>query len=69
MIGSKLLAGTGVTMTAKETARREGKGEDGRARTREFSSLASNALPVGGLPLCTSHGHTEPARVSIGQRG
>jgi hypothetical protein len=27
--------GTGVTMTAKETAGRDGKGEDGRARTRE----------------------------------
>ena len=27
--------GTGVPMTAKETAGREGKGEDGRARTRE----------------------------------
>jgi hypothetical protein len=27
--------GTGVTMTAKETAGREGKGPDGRARTRE----------------------------------
>ncbi|HEX6525352.1 MAG TPA: ISKra4 family transposase [Streptosporangiaceae bacterium] len=27
--------GTGVTMTAKETAGREGKGADGRARTRE----------------------------------
>jgi hypothetical protein len=27
--------GTGVTTTAKETAGREGKGEDGRARTRE----------------------------------
>ena len=27
--------GTGVTMTAKETAGQEGKGEDGRARTRE----------------------------------
>ena len=27
--------GTGVTMTAKQTAGREGKGEDGRARTRE----------------------------------
>ena len=27
--------GTGVTMTAKETAGREGKGGDGRARTRE----------------------------------
>ena len=28
--------GTGVTMTAKETAGRDGKGEDGRARTREI---------------------------------
>jgi hypothetical protein len=28
--------GTGVKMTAKETAGREGKGEDGRARTHEF---------------------------------
>ncbi len=28
--------GTGVTMTARETAGREGKGEDGRARTREI---------------------------------
>jgi hypothetical protein len=28
--------GTGVTMTAKETEGREGKGEDGRARTREL---------------------------------
>ena len=27
--------GTGVTMTARETAGRDGKGEDGRARTRE----------------------------------
>jgi hypothetical protein len=27
--------GTGVTMTAKQTAGRQGKGEDGRARTRE----------------------------------
>jgi hypothetical protein len=27
--------GTGVTMTAKQTAGRKGKGEDGRARTRE----------------------------------
>jgi hypothetical protein len=27
--------GTGVPMTAKETAGRDGKGEDGRARTRE----------------------------------
>ena len=29
------IEGTGVTMTAKETAGRQGKGEDGRARTRE----------------------------------
>ena len=30
-----VIDGTGVPMTAKETAGREGKGEDGRARTRE----------------------------------
>ncbi|MGH3236776.1 MAG: ISKra4 family transposase [Streptosporangiaceae bacterium] len=30
-----LIDGTGVPMTARETAGREGKGEDGRARTRE----------------------------------
>jgi hypothetical protein len=29
------IGGTGVTMTARETAGREGKGEEGRARTRE----------------------------------
>jgi len=32
--------GTGVPMTAKETAGREGKGEDGRARTREAKLAA-----------------------------
>lgn len=35
--------GTGVTMTAKETAGREGKGEDGRARTREVKNAATGA--------------------------
>jgi hypothetical protein len=30
-----IIDGTGVPMTSKETAGREGKGEDGRARTRE----------------------------------
>ena len=30
-----VIDGTGVPMTAKETASRDGKGEDGRARTRE----------------------------------
>jgi hypothetical protein len=30
-----VIDGTGVPMTSKETARRDGKGEDGRARTRE----------------------------------
>ena len=30
-----VIDGTGVPMTARETAGREGKGEDGRARTRE----------------------------------
>jgi hypothetical protein len=32
--------GTGVTMTAKETAGRDGKGADGRARTREVKLAA-----------------------------
>ena len=30
-----LIDGTGVPMTARENAGRAGKGEDGRARTRE----------------------------------
>ena len=30
-----VIDGTGVPMTSKETAGRDGKGEDGRARTRE----------------------------------
>jgi hypothetical protein len=30
-----VIDGTGVPVTSKETAGREGKGEDGRARTRE----------------------------------
>ena len=30
-----VIGGTGVPMTARETAGRAGKGEDGRARTRE----------------------------------
>jgi hypothetical protein len=49
-----VIDGTGVPMTAKETAGRNGKGEDGRARTREVKlavfftqdSLDENGYPV-----------------------
>jgi hypothetical protein len=51
--------GTGVPMTAKETAGREGKGEDGRARTREVKlavfftqdKLDADGYPVRDRPL------------------
>jgi hypothetical protein len=45
--------GTGVPMTAKETAGREGKGEDGRARTREVKLavfFTQHALDDDGCP-------------------
>ena len=49
-----VIDGTGVPMTSKETAGREGKGEDGRARTREVKmavfftqgKLGENGYPV-----------------------
>ncbi len=46
--------GTGVTMTAKETAGREGKGEDGRARTREVKLavfFTQDELDARGYPV------------------
>jgi hypothetical protein len=46
--------GTGVPMTSKETAGREGKGEDGRARTREVKLavfFTQNALDDDGYPV------------------
>ena len=49
-----VIDGTGVPMTSRETAGREGKGEDGRARTREVKlavfftqdRLGKNGYPV-----------------------
>jgi hypothetical protein len=63
--------GTGVTMTAKETAGREGKGEDGRARTREVKLavfFTQDELDDGGYPVrdpgsCSYIATFEPAAV------
>ena len=49
-----VIDGTGVPMTAKETAGRHGKGEDGRARTREVKLavfFTQNKLDAGGYPV------------------
>jgi hypothetical protein len=46
--------GTGVPMTSKETAGRQGKGEDGRARTREVKLavfFTQNRLDKDGCPV------------------
>jgi len=46
--------GTGVPMTSKETAGRQGKGEDGRARTREVKLavfFTQDGLDAGGYPV------------------
>jgi hypothetical protein len=46
--------GTGVPMTSKETAGRDGKGEDGRARTREVKMavfFTQDKLDSGGYPV------------------
>ncbi len=46
--------GTGVPVTAKETAGRDGKGEDGRARTREVKLgvfFTQNEVDDGGYPV------------------
>jgi hypothetical protein len=48
--------GTGVPMTAKETAGWEGKGEDGRARTREVKLavfFTQDKLDDDGYPSAT----------------
>jgi hypothetical protein len=63
--------GTGVTVTARETAGREGKGEDGRARTREiklavFSTqdeLDDDGYPVRDRESCSYIATFEPASV------
>jgi len=49
-----VIDGTGVPMTAKETAGRDGKGEDGRARTREVKLavfFTQNKLDRNGYPV------------------
>lgn len=46
--------GTGVPVTSKETAGRQGKGEDGRARTREVKLavfFTQDKLDAGGYPV------------------
>jgi hypothetical protein len=63
--------GTGVTMTAKETAGREGKGEDGRARTRELKlgvfftqdDIDEDGYPVRDRESCSYIASFEPAAV------
>jgi hypothetical protein len=49
-----VIDGTGVPMTSKETAGREGKGEDGRARTREAKMavfFTQDKLDAKGYPV------------------
>ncbi len=49
-----VIDGTGVPVTAKETAGREGKGEDGRARTREVKMavfFTQDKLDAKGYPV------------------
>jgi hypothetical protein len=49
-----VIDGTGVPMTAKETAGRDGKAEDGRARTREVKLgvfFTQDTLDEGGYPV------------------
>jgi hypothetical protein len=49
-----VIDGTGVPVTAKETAGREGKGEDGRARTREVKMavfFTQDKLDADGWPV------------------
>ena len=49
-----VIDGTGVPMTSRETAGREGKGEDGRARTREVKLavfFTQDKLDNGGYPV------------------
>jgi hypothetical protein len=49
-----VIDGTGVPMTARETAGRDGKGDDGRARTREVKMavfFTQDKLDAGGYPV------------------
>ena len=65
-----VIDGTGVPMTAKETAGRDGKGEDGRARTREVKlavfftqdKLDDDGIPGPGPGLLQLHRHLRARR-------
>jgi hypothetical protein len=69
--------GTGVPVTAKETAGRAGKGEDGRARTREVKlavfvtqdRLDSKGYPVRDRDSSSYVATFEPAAVFAGAGG
>jgi hypothetical protein len=66
-----VIDGTGVPMTAKETAGRDGKGEDGRARTREVKlgvfftqdHVDDDGYPVRDRDSCSYIATFEPAAV------
>ena len=66
--------GTGVPVTAKETAGRDGKGEDGRARTREVKlgvfftqdNLDKDGYPVRDRDSSSYVATYEPAHVFVG---
>jgi len=66
-----VIDGTGVPMTAKETAGRDGKGEDGRARTREVKlgvfftqdHVDDDGYPVRDRGTCSYIATFEPAAV------
>jgi hypothetical protein len=69
-----VIDGTGVPMTAKETAGRDGKGEDGRARTREVKlavfftqdNLDDDGYPVRDRDSSSYIATFEPAAVFAG---
>jgi hypothetical protein len=69
-----VIDGTGVPMTAKETAGRDGKGEDGRARTREVKlavfftqdKLDDHGYPVRDRDSSSYIATFEPASVFAG---
>ena len=67
-----VIDGTGVPVTSKETAGREGRGEDGRARTREVKlavfftqdDVDEKGYPVRDPGSCSYIATFEPAAVS-----
>ncbi len=69
-----VIDGTGVPMTSRETAGRDGKGEDGRARTREVKlgvfftqdKLDQDGYPVRDKDSCSYIATFEPASAFAG---